>query len=92
MINDIKVEGGRCKPPSLFNYHDYTINLGGKAYKIGALLEMCDEEFSQVYEVYKKEMSSNLPKTLGFLGMLVMINLVENVSLERRIHKLEKND
>lgn len=82
------------KEEKVFNYYDITANFGDSDYKVGTLLTMDEDKFTEIYELYKKSIAKKIydieNNRLATLGVAPVIDLMERIRLERKINKLEK--
>lgn len=80
-----------------FNYkNDVNLELEGKSYTVQDLLDLSEEDFTQVYEQYEaamtimgEQMDESKGKGFLFINYSFMMQVMEAVVLERRIRKLE---
>lgn len=83
---------------NFFNYKtDITLTIKGNEWSIKCLLDMNDQQFQDLYEIYQEEIyklinenNSNPAAKLGVIGISTTIGIMERVVLERRIQKLEQ--
>lgn len=80
--------------PDVFNYkRDFILFFSNKEYSIKELVNMNDEAFQEVYDLYEKEFGYKMETTndaIKVLSNLIIVNTMERILLERKLIRLEQ--